>query len=134
MRARAADDFLAVLDEAVEFAGERRDLGRETALEPARLAVADARERLAHAPQRQQADPHLQEDRDDQSRAKQRERPDQRAVEIGLLGIDLGEIAGDEEHVGAGVVGTRRRRDRKHDALREHAQALAFRARRRSPR
>ena len=47
MGAGAAHHFLAVLDQGVELAGQRRDLGGEFAFQPPRLAVADARQRLA---------------------------------------------------------------------------------------
>ena len=47
MGAGAADHFGGVLDQAVELARERLDLGREVALEPARAAVADAVQRIA---------------------------------------------------------------------------------------
>ena len=127
MRARAADHFLAVLDEAVELGGERRDLGGEIAFEAPRLAVADARQRLAHAAQRTQADAHLQEHGEDQPGAQDRERPDQRAVEIARLVVDLVEVARDHEGVGARVVLLRRGRDGKDDALGEHAQLLVLR-------
>ena len=46
MGARTADDFGAVIDEAVQLGRKRRDLGGETADQPLRLAVADARQRL----------------------------------------------------------------------------------------
>ena len=45
MGAGAAHHFLAVLDQGIEFGGQRRDLGGEFSFQPARLAVADAGQR-----------------------------------------------------------------------------------------
>ncbi len=83
-------------------------------------------QRLAHPAQRAQADAHLQQHRDDQSGAQNDEGPDQRAVEVGGLVVDLRQIAGDREDVGAAVVGARGRGDGKFDAPRHCAQLLIF--------
>jgi hypothetical protein len=53
MRARPAYNLLAVLDQGIEFASQGRDLGGKAAIQPSRLAVTDARQRLADPLQRQ---------------------------------------------------------------------------------
>src|SRR5207302_6314129 len=70
MRPRPADDLSAVLDQTVQFGSKRRNLRRETALEPARLALPNARERATHAIERLQPDTYLDENCGDQTHAE----------------------------------------------------------------
>ena len=127
MGARAADHFGAMGDEAVELAGQRGDFGGELTLEAPGAALADPDERLADAPERHQADAHLNRDGRDQPEAERGERPEQRTVEACDVGFGLGHVARDREAVGfrvfAALCGPRQR-----DAPHEHAQALIVRA------
>ena len=116
VRARPTTSALCSI-EAVEFAGQRRDLGRKLSLQTARLAFANARKRFADAPQRLQTDPHLNEDAANQARAKERERPDQSAVEALHLGFQFRDRARDQKHIGTRFIRLRCGRDRKFETL-----------------
>ena len=93
----------------------------KSSFEPARLAVADARQRLAHAAQRLQADAHLDEDRGDQARDREATN-DQISVPLKSrdLGFDLAPCRRRRGTYRRGVSSGRARRgDRKLDALRQ---------------
>ena len=89
MGAGAAHHFGGMFDQAVEFGGERRDLGGEISFQPARRAAADARQRLAHA-RAAATDRRAPGGRSPAIKPshKSDERPDQRAVEVRDLGVD----------------------------------------------
>src|SRR5580698_7091899 len=127
MRAGAAHDFGTVINQAVQFGCKRLNLGGETSDKAMRLAVADARERCAHAVERLQANAHLYEDREDEPDAQNRKRPDKRAVELRYFGLDFGDVAGDEEEITPRRALRHIRRRWKFYALRDDAQVLRVR-------
>src|SRR5579871_3271580 len=126
MRARPRNNFGAVLDEAVQFAGKRGDFGREGALQPLRLAVTNARQGFADTPERLKSDPHLDENRDDEAKPEHEKGPEQDLIETGDAPVDLREIAGDEERIGARFALVLVECDRKLDPAADGPQVLTI--------
>lgn len=84
-------------DQRIQFAGERCDLPRQLLVQALAAAGADVGELGAQAAKRHQAEADLQHHRRHQSDHEHHQRPGQRGVETGDLGLDAGEIAGDQE-------------------------------------
>ena len=131
MRARPTTSSLCSIRELSSVASGAISAGKLPSSRCA-LAVADARQRFLQPAQRQQADPHLQQDRHHQPQAQQQEGPDQGAVEGGAFRIHRRQIARHHEGIGARVVRVRRGADGKFHPPRQHPQMLVFRARRHS--
>src|SRR5579862_1497635 len=128
VRARATDYLRAVFDEAVEFGSGRRDLRRETAFEPPRLTLANSRECTAHTVEGLQSDSNLNEDGGDQADAKDCEGPEQDAVELRDLVLNLRYIRSDEQQEGPRGTLRRGRRNREFDAAGHEPQPLSVRS------
>ena len=95
MGARALDHLRVVLEEAVQFVGQGLHLGGKDAREPLGTPGADVGEGRAHAPERDQAETHLEEHGGDETQAEGGERPDEDSVEVPNLAADLGVLGGD---------------------------------------
>src|SRR5258706_7143154 len=109
MTARTAHNFGAVGDEAVEFTGQRRNLGWKRALELAGAPFADARQALAHAAKRHQPEMDLESNRGEQPHAERGKPPKQGPIEARHISFHLALVARDGEAEGSRLLDSLRR-------------------------
>ncbi len=95
MRSGPFDDIAVRLDQRIQLLLERLDFVGQLAFEALRIARADRGEIVTNGAQRQQAEAHLEEGRDDEAEPEQRERQDQHGGELGEIRVDLAGVARD---------------------------------------
>jgi len=122
--ARTLDDRGVARQHGVEVVHQPLHLGREAALEPRCLALAQARQGQAQPPQRRQPHAHLPPRGAAQQRQQHRQRGREHAVEARDRGLGLAQVGGHQQAPG-GLVGGLVADGRAHRALHQ-PQAGAF--------